>query len=71
MPVCLITDQDPGMKVAIDAKFQSTTHRFCIRHIMRKIFKKVRSSLNGSDDFLSRFKSCVYNSETPIEFEQE
>jgi len=27
--------------------------------------------LNGDDDCLGRFKSCVYNSETPIEFEQE
>ena len=71
MPVCLITDQDPAMKVAINGKFQSTTHRFCIWHIIRKLFEKVGSSLNGDDDCLGRFKSCVYNSETPIEFEQE
>jgi len=71
MPVCLITDQDPAMKVAIHAKFQSTTHKFCIWHIMRKLSEQVGSSLNSSDDFLGRFKSCVYNSETPIEFEQE
>ena len=29
MPVCLITDQDPAMKVAMHAKFWSTTHGFC------------------------------------------
>jgi len=38
---------------------------------MSKLSEKVGSSLNGDDDFLSRFKSCVYISETPIEFEQE
>ena len=71
MLVCLITDQDPAMKVAINAKFPLTTHRFCIWHIMRKLSEKVGSCLNGDDAFLSRFKSCVYNSETPFEFEQE
>ena len=68
--VCLITDQDPAMKVAIQLKFQSTTHRFCIWHIMRKLSEKVGSSLNSDNNFLARLKSCVYNSETPIEFEQ-
>jgi len=38
---------------------------------MRKLSEKVESSLNSNDDFLGRFKSCVYNSKTPIEFEQE
>ena len=71
MPVCLITDQDPAMKVAIKEKLQSTTHRFCIWHIMRKLSGKVGCSLNSDNDFLARFKSCVYNSETPIQFEQE
>ena len=71
MPVCLITDQDPAMKVAINAKFQATTHRFCIWDIMRKLYDKIGISLNGSDDFLGRFKSCAYNSEIPNEFKQE
>jgi len=35
LPICLITYQDPAMK---EEKFQSTTHRFCIWHIMRKLF---------------------------------
>ena len=70
MPVCLTPDQDPSMKVAIQSKFQSTTHRFCIWHIMRKLSEKVGSSFNSHNNFLARFKSCVYNSETPTEFEQ-
>ena len=64
-------DQDPAMKVAIQAKFHSTTHRYCIWHIMRKLSEKVGCVLNSNLDFVTRFKSCVYKSETPIEFEQE
>ena len=41
MPICLIIDQDPTMKVAIEEKFHSTNHRFCIWHIMRKLSEKV------------------------------
>ena len=52
VPVCLIIDQDPTIKVAIQSKFQSTTHRFCIWHIMRKLSEKVGSSLNSDNNFL-------------------
>ena len=70
MPICLITDQDPAMKVAIASKFHSTTHRFSLWHIMRKLSEKVGCSLNSNTEFINHFKSCVYNSETTIEFEQ-
>jgi len=70
MPVCLIIDQDPTMKVAIEEKFHSTIHRYCIWHIMRKLPEKVGCYLNSNTEFITRFKSCVYNSETPIKFEQ-
>jgi len=36
---------------------------------MRKLFEKVGCTLNGIVDFNAWFKSCVYNSKTPIEFE--
>jgi len=38
---------------------------------MRKLSEKVGSLMNSNDDFLGRFKSCVYNLKTLIEFEQE
>ena len=60
MPIRLITDQDPAMKVAIASKFHSTTHRFCLWHIMRKLSEKVGCSLNSNTEFINRFKSCVY-----------
>ena len=70
MLVCLITDQDPTMKVAIASKFHSTNHRFCPWHIMRKLSEKVGCSLNSNTKFVNCFKSCVYDSETTIEFEE-
>ena len=69
MPMCLITNQDPTMKVAKQAQFHSTTHRYCIGHIIAKLYEKVGCSLNSNTDFITRFKSCVYNSKTPTEFE--
>ncbi|XP_056685544.1 protein FAR1-RELATED SEQUENCE 5-like [Spinacia oleracea] len=68
-PVCIITDQDPAMKVAIKNIFDTSTHRFCIWHIMRKLSEKVGSTLSSNEDFMNQFKSCVYNSETKEEFE--
>ena len=64
MPVCLITDQDHAMKIAIKEKFQSTAHRFCIWHTTRKLSGKVGCSLNSDNDFLTWFRSSVYNSGT-------
>ncbi|XP_021856651.2 protein FAR1-RELATED SEQUENCE 5-like [Spinacia oleracea] len=68
-PVCIITDQDPAMKVAIKNVFDTSTHRFCIWHIMRKLSEKVGSTLSSNEVFMNQFKSCVYNSETKEEFE--
>ncbi|XP_021743201.1 protein FAR1-RELATED SEQUENCE 5-like [Chenopodium quinoa] len=69
-PVSIITDQDLAMKAAIRQVFDSSIHRFCIWHIMRKLSEKVGCSLNSDDDFNTQFKSCVYSSETSIEFEE-
>ena len=37
---------------------------------MRKLSEKVGCLLNSNIDFVTRFKSCVYKSETSFEFEQ-
>jgi len=68
-PVCIITDQDLAMKVAIQKVFDTSTHRLCMWHIMKKLSEKVGCSLNADSNFNARFKSCVYNSETTMEFE--
>ena len=68
-PICIITDQDPAMKVAIQKVFDTSTHRLCMWHVMKKLSEKVGCSLNADSNFNAQFKSCVYNSETTMEFE--
>jgi hypothetical protein len=68
-PNLILTDQDLGMKSAIEKVFDSSAHRFCMWHIMKKLSEKV-GALKSNDDFNSRFKSCVWSSETPDEFEE-
>jgi hypothetical protein len=68
-PNLILTDQDLGMKSAIEKVFDSSAHRFCMWHIMKKLSEKVRA-LKSNDEFNSSFKSCVWSSETPDEFEE-
>lgn len=68
-PKHIITDQDPAMKIAIERIFDSSRHRFYLWHIMKKVSEKVGASLNSNDEFNSSFKSCIWSSETPEEFE--
>lgn len=68
-PTLIITDQDPAMKVAIVKIFNSSTHRFCMWHIMKKVYEKVGVYLNSNDEFKESFKSCVSSSKTTDEFE--
>ncbi|PNY09356.1 protein FAR1-related sequence 5-like [Trifolium pratense] len=68
-PNLIITDQDPAMRVAIEKVFSSSSHRLCMWHIMKKVSEKVGVSLNGNSEFNNKFKSCVWGSETPDEFE--
>jgi hypothetical protein len=68
-PILIITDQDPAMKIAVDKVFKGSSHRFCMWHILKKVSEKVSVSSNGNNDFNNRFKSCVWNSESPKEFE--
>ena len=51
MPICLITDQDLAMKIALDYVFKSTTHRYHIWHIMKKLSEKEGCSLNSDTNF--------------------
>ncbi|XP_021737333.1 protein FAR1-RELATED SEQUENCE 5-like [Chenopodium quinoa] len=71
-PVCLITDQDPAMKVAIRNVFQTTEHRFCMWHIMKKVPEKVGRAITQETDFLKKLCACVWHLEIePEEFEEK
>ncbi|XP_024640717.1 protein FAR1-RELATED SEQUENCE 5-like [Medicago truncatula] len=44
--------------------------RLCMWHIMKKVSEKIGASLNDDEEFNQSFKSCVWGSETPDEFEE-
>jgi hypothetical protein len=69
-PSLIITDEAASIKMAIDKVLPSTMHRLCMWHIMRKVPEKVEPSLRNNDDFYARLNSCVWGSETAIEFEE-
>ncbi|XP_047942987.1 protein FAR1-RELATED SEQUENCE 5-like [Salvia hispanica] len=57
-PKLIITDQDLGMKVAVEEVLVNTRHRWCMWHIMAKVAEKVPKSLLGDADF-KELNSCV------------
>ncbi|KAL2894424.1 Protein FAR1-RELATED SEQUENCE 5 [Bienertia sinuspersici] len=72
-PTCIITDQDPAMKIAIERVFDSsrTRHSLCMWHIMKKIPEKVGPTLAQNEDFMSEFCNCVWSKHTePEEFDE-
>lgn len=44
-PLCIITDQCPAMKQAISATLNTTSHRLCMWHLMKKFPAKVSFGL--------------------------
>lgn len=69
-PVCLITDQDPAMKLAIETVFETTKHRLCMWHIMKKVPNKVGPTLCRETDFLEKLNDVVWNRDLePSEFD--
>ncbi|XP_074266734.1 protein FAR1-RELATED SEQUENCE 5-like [Silene latifolia] len=70
-PLCLVTDQDPGMLLALPKVFKTASHHFCMWHIMEKVSAKVGAITCKETDFLSRLNSVVWDSSLePMEFEQ-
>ncbi|XP_048503104.1 protein FAR1-RELATED SEQUENCE 5-like [Beta vulgaris subsp. vulgaris] len=71
-PTCLITDQDPAMKVAVRKVFEKTEHRFCMWHIMEKVSLKMDRDLLKETDFHEKLRLCVWDlGLEPLEFEEK
>ncbi|KAM0853034.1 hypothetical protein ACQ4PT_051350 [Festuca glaucescens] len=69
-PGVIITNESGSMRNAIEAILPNTVHRLCMWHIMRKVPEKVPLELRTNEFFYKRLNSCVWNSETPSEFEE-
>ena len=60
-PRIIITDQDWGMRLAIEKVLPGTRHRLCMWHIMSKLFEKIPKSISDREKFSKEFKSCVWS----------
>ncbi|XP_042067146.1 protein FAR1-RELATED SEQUENCE 5-like [Salvia splendens] len=60
-PGIIITDQDWGMRLAIEKVLSGTRHRLCMWHIMSKLFEKIPKSFSDREKFSKEFKACVWS----------
>ncbi|XP_022889129.1 protein FAR1-RELATED SEQUENCE 5-like [Olea europaea var. sylvestris] len=68
-PNAIITDQDRAMQNAIGIIFPSTTQRWCLWHILKKLPEKFGCHVDKGMIF-SALHNLVYDSQTIEEFEQ-
>ncbi|XP_017228981.2 protein FAR1-RELATED SEQUENCE 5 [Daucus carota subsp. sativus] len=70
-PSCVITDQCPAIRKALEKWWPSTKHRLCMWHIMNKLPLKVGLKLACNKKFVEKLKSAVYSDHlTPHAFEE-
>ncbi|XP_047949102.1 protein FAR1-RELATED SEQUENCE 5-like [Salvia hispanica] len=60
-PRIIITDQDWGMRLAIEKVSSGTRHRLCMWHIMSKLFEKIPKSISDREKFSKEFKAYVWS----------
>ncbi|XP_031099796.1 protein FAR1-RELATED SEQUENCE 5-like [Ipomoea triloba] len=69
-PICVVTDQDPAVKVVLAQVFGASKHRFCMWHIMCKVGEKVGPVLSKDEVFRTELNGIVWdNSLDPNAFE--
>ncbi|XP_038715772.1 protein FAR1-RELATED SEQUENCE 5-like [Tripterygium wilfordii] len=66
-PKMIITDQDPAMTRAIGELFPHTVHRYCMWHILSKFSEKL-DAIKWKEHY-TEFHKCIWESESPDEFE--
>ncbi|KAK1363407.1 hypothetical protein POM88_038968 [Heracleum sosnowskyi] len=70
-PFCVITDQCPAIKKALNKWWKQTKHWLCMWHIMNKLPSKVGPSLATNKKFVEKLKSAVYSDYLTLrEFEE-
>ncbi|XP_074306050.1 protein FAR1-RELATED SEQUENCE 5-like [Silene latifolia] len=71
-PQCILTDQDPAIKLGVRSIFKQARHRYCMWHIMKKLTDKVESQICKETDFVERICGVVWDTDLePIEFEEK
>ncbi|KAH6763391.1 hypothetical protein C2S52_020824 [Perilla frutescens var. hirtella] len=71
-PAMLITDQDPGLKIAVQRSLPEIRHWLCMWHIMLKVPNKVPAHLRKNELFREKFNNIVWSDFIePIKFEKK
>ncbi|XP_042027240.1 uncharacterized protein LOC121774428 [Salvia splendens] len=60
-PKLIVTDQDLGMKVAIEEVLVNTRHRWCMWHFMNKVADKLPKNMLGSEELKKELNACVWS----------
>lgn len=60
----IITDQNRAIKNAIAIIFPDSRHRFCLRHILKKVFEQLSSHSAFNTGLKSQLLKYVYDSQT-------
>ncbi|XP_074299285.1 protein FAR1-RELATED SEQUENCE 5-like [Silene latifolia] len=62
-PQCILTDQDPVIKLGVRSVFQKARHRYCMWHIIKKLTDKVESQICKETDFVERISAVVWDTD--------
>ncbi|XP_042067269.1 protein FAR1-RELATED SEQUENCE 5-like [Salvia splendens] len=60
-PKLIVTDQDLGMKVAVEEVLVNTRHRWCMWHVMNKVADKLPKNMLGSEQLKKELDACVWS----------
>ncbi|XP_019197079.1 PREDICTED: protein FAR1-RELATED SEQUENCE 5-like [Ipomoea nil] len=63
-PLCVVTDHDPAMKIAIRQVLPGCSHRYCMWHIMTKVGEKVGPELSNNEVFRKSLNDIVWSETT-------
>ncbi|RWR94342.1 protein FAR-RED IMPAIRED RESPONSE 1-like protein [Cinnamomum micranthum f. kanehirae] len=68
-PKSILTDQDPAMTKAIGFVLPTTSHRYCLWHILENLQKNLGGVAIHKDNLIPTIKKIAFNSLTTEEFE--
>ncbi|XP_043702398.1 protein FAR1-RELATED SEQUENCE 7-like [Telopea speciosissima] len=69
-PKAIFTDQNPGIMRTIKLVFLLTVHRLCRWHLEKHRIQHMRALYKKYPDLNTVYRSCIYGSNTPVEFEE-
>lgn len=66
-PSCIVTNQDPTMKIMVARVLYDARRQFCMWHIMTKVGEKLGTELANDEVFQRKLNALVWNESLTIE----